>query len=173
MKKSELAQIIKEEILAEAKKKKQDKKGLAFALAANIEKYGQPQTPKGAKSVDFTKKQEKSVKKTAEKLKKSINEDLDNYMFFQNLKTIKQMVDDLLTLDFRLMDTVLADGHNWAEDHIATSKDDIEEVHNFLMTKKVIMEKKKLSSKQQKIAKAAPPEDEITGADFVALRKKK
>ena len=139
MKLSELRQIIKEELISEAKKSKE---GLPFALAANIEKYGKPQTPKGAKPVDFTKKQEKSVKKTAEKLKKSINEDLDNYMFFQNLKTIKQMVDDLLTLDFRLMDTVLADGHNWAEDHIATSKDDIEEVHNFLMTKKVIMEKR-------------------------------
>ena len=100
----------------------------------------------------------------------TIKEDLDSYMFFQNLKTIKQMVDDILALDFRLIDTVLADGHNWAEDHIATSKDDIEEVHNFLMTKKVIMEKKKLSPKQQKIANAAPPEDKITGADFAALR---
>ena len=33
--------------------------------------------------------------------------------------------------------------------------------------------KKKLSKKQLKIAKAAPPPDEITGADFAALRKKK
>jgi hypothetical protein len=31
-------------------------------------------------------------------------------------------------------------------------------------------EEKKLSAKQQKIASAAPPADEITGADFVALR---
>lgn len=135
MKKSELIQLIKEEI-TEAKKK--DKTGLAFALAANLEKYGKPQTPKGAKSVDFTKKQEKSVKKTAEKLKKSIKEDLGNYMFFQNLKSIKQMVDDLLALDEKMVDGILASGHDWAEDHIATSKDDVEEVHNFLMTKKVV-----------------------------------
>ena len=33
--------------------------------------------------------------------------------------------------------------------------------------------KKKLSKKQMKIAKAAPPPDEITGADFKALSKKK
>ena len=71
MKKSELQQLIKEEILAEVKK---DKSGLPFALAANIEKYGSPRTPKGAKPTDFTKKQEKSVKKTAEKLKKHIKE---------------------------------------------------------------------------------------------------
>ena len=31
--------------------------------------------------------------------------------------------------------------------------------------------KKKLSAKQKKIARAAPPEDEITGADFKALNK--
>jgi len=135
MKRSELKQLIKEEILAEAKK---DKSGLPFALAANIEKYGTPRTPKGAKPVDFTKKQEKKVKKTAEKLKKSIKEDLGNYMFFQNLKSIKQMVDDLLELYEKMADSILASGHDWAEDHIATSKDDIEEVHNFLMAEKVV-----------------------------------
>lgn len=135
MKRSELKQLIKEEILAEAKK---DKSGLPFALAANIEKYGTPQTPKGAKPVDFTKKQEKKVKKTAEKLKKYIKEDLGNYMFFQNLKSIKQMVDELLKLDEKMVDGILASGHDWANDHIATSKDDVEEVHNFLMTKKVV-----------------------------------
>lgn len=32
---------------------------------------------------------------------------------------------------------------------------------------------KKLSSKQKKIAQAAPPPDKITGADFAALKKKK
>ena len=39
--------------------------------------------------------------------------------------------------------------------------------------KQRIYEKKKLSKKQLKIAKAAPPPDEITGADFAALRKQK
>ena len=40
MKLSELRQIIKEELISEAKKSKE---GLPFALAANIEKYGKPQ----------------------------------------------------------------------------------------------------------------------------------
>lgn len=135
MKLSDLKQLIKEELLAEVKK---DKSGLPFALAANIEKYGKPQTPKGAKPTHFTKGEEKRVKKTAEKLKKSMNEDLSNYMFFQNLETIKQMVDELLELDEKMVDSILASGHDWAEDHIATSKDDIEEVHNFLMAEKVV-----------------------------------
>ena len=112
--------------------------------------------------------------KTSE-LKQLIKEELGRYMFFQNLKTIKQMVDEMLELDEKAVDGILASGHDWAEDHIATSKDDIEEVHNFLMTKKAPMEveEKKLSPKQMKIAKAAPPEDKITGADFAALKKGK
>ena len=90
-------------------------------------------------------------------------------MFFENLKTIKQMVDEMLELDEEMVDGVLASGHDWAEDHIATSKDDVDEVYHFLMNKKVPMDE--LTKKQMKIAKAAPPEDKITGADFAALRK--
>lgn len=109
-------------------------------------------------------------------LKQLIKEELGRYMFFQNLKTIKQVVDEMLALDEKMVDGILASGHDWAADHIATSKDDIEEVHNFLMSKKVAVvgiEEKELSDKQKKIAAAAPPEDKITGADFAALRKNK
>ena len=31
-----------------------------------------------------------------------------------------------------MVDMILSNGHDWASDHIATSKDDIEEVYNFL-----------------------------------------
>jgi len=164
MKKSELQQLIKEEILAEVKK---DKSGLPFALAANIEKYGSPRTPKGAKPANFTKKQEKNVKKTAEKLKKSISENKDNYMFFQNLKTIRDAADEMLSLDPSMVDMILSDGHDWANDHIATSKDDVEEVKNFLMNKKVVAEKLKGGQKKLDVAE---PKGKITAADFDALR---
>lgn len=108
-------------------------------------------------------------------LRKLVKEELGRYMFFQNLKTIKQAIDAMLELDPKQVDGILASGHDWAEDHIATSKDDIEEVYNFLMTKKAPIEidEKELSAKQKQIAKAAPPEDKITGADFAALRKNK
>ena len=174
MKLSELKQIIKEEIISEAKKSKKDKSGLPFALAANIEKYGQPQTPKGAKKVDFTKKQEKHVKKTAEKLKKSIKEEKDNYMFFQNLKTIKQAVEEMLVMDPNMVDTILSNGHDWANDHISTSKDDVEEVHNFLKSKSAtLVSEKKAKGGQKFIAQQAEPKDEITAKDFEVLRAKK
>lgn len=57
----------------------------------------------------------------------------DNYMFFQNLKTIKKMVDSMLQMDPAQVDQMLSNGHGWAVDHIATSKDDVEEVGGFLM----------------------------------------
>ena len=59
----------------------------------------------------------------------------ENYMFFGNLETIKRAVDALLQMDPQKVDAILKDGHNWAADHIATSKDDIEEVAGFLMNR--------------------------------------
>ena len=53
-----------------------------------------------------------------------------NYMFFSNLKTIKKAVDSLLELDQNSIDQML-DEHDWASEHIATAKDDLEEVSNF------------------------------------------
>jgi hypothetical protein len=101
-----------------------------------------------------------------------VNTKADHYMFFQNLKTIKDEVEELMKMDKDKIEALLSDGHDWASDHIATSKDDVEEVHNFFKTKMSSMNEKMLSDKQKKIASAAPPADKITGADFAALRKK-
>jgi hypothetical protein len=67
--------------------------------------------------------------------KKSISEshdETDNYMFFANISNIKRMCDEILEMDHSMVDTKLTDGHGWAVDHIATSKDDVEEVYGFL-----------------------------------------
>jgi hypothetical protein len=56
-----------------------------------------------------------------------------NYMFFGNLKIIKKYVDAMLEMDADKVQQILSDGHDWAADHIATSKDDVQEVGDFLM----------------------------------------
>jgi len=61
------------------------------------------------------------------------NDNNSNYMFFGNLKTIKKYVDALLELDPNQVQEILSDGHDWAAENIATSKDDIQEVGDFLM----------------------------------------
>lgn len=69
------------------------------------------------------------------KINESTNEhdnDTENYMFFGNLNTIKKHAEMILALDKAQVDSILSNGHDWANDHIATSKDDIEEVCNFL-----------------------------------------
>lgn len=81
------------------------------------------------------KDKNKSKKLTLNRTFKSMNEDKgesQNYMFFSNLQTIKRLVDDMLKMDEKEVDEMLTNGHNWALDHMATSKDDVEEVYNFL-----------------------------------------
>lgn len=55
-----------------------------------------------------------------------------NYMFFGNLETIHRLVGLMLEMEPSQVDRILQD-HSWAVDHIATSKDDIEEVANFFI----------------------------------------
>jgi hypothetical protein len=57
---------------------------------------------------------------------------VQHYMFFNNLKTIKDRVDHMLSMCPHKVDAMLKNGHDWANDHIATSKDDVEEVFNWL-----------------------------------------
>lgn len=58
----------------------------------------------------------------------------DNYMFFQNLKTIHHAIGELLKMDSSQVDKLLSSGHDWAVDHITTSADDVEEVYHFITT---------------------------------------
>jgi len=102
-----------------------------------------------------------------EEIGKTLSENKDNYMFFQNLKTIKDAVDEMLTYNPELVDVFLSDGHDWANDHIATSKDDVEEVYNFFKSKIGIAEELKGGQKKLDVAE---PKGKITAADFKALQ---
>lgn len=54
------------------------------------------------------------------------------YMFFNNLKQMRRHIDEMLKMDEQGIFEILENGHDWAQDHITTSKDDIEEVYHFL-----------------------------------------
>lgn len=54
------------------------------------------------------------------------------YMFFQNIKQIHEQCAKILEMDKQKVDNILKSGHDWAAHHISTSKDDVEEVYNFL-----------------------------------------
>jgi propanediol dehydratase small subunit len=82
-------------------------------------------------------KEPKTTKDVIIESLKDLSEDKrsDNYMFFQNIKTICDAAKDIMEMDKDTVDEILSNGHDWASDHIATSKDDVEEVYNFLKNK--------------------------------------
>jgi len=56
-----------------------------------------------------------------------------NYMFFSNLQQIKRQCELLLELDEHMVDEILNNGHDWADDHITEAKTNIDQVFDFLM----------------------------------------
>jgi hypothetical protein len=64
--------------------------------------------------------------------KNELTEDVENYMFFQNLKVLKENIDKLLTMDPTKVDSILKDGHDWAADHITVATENVDQVTKFL-----------------------------------------
>lgn len=87
---------------------------------------------KGLGKKDLQKFRQLQLAKTLKGLKE--HQENENYMFFANIENIHRMCEEILAMDKNSIDKVLSDGHGWATDHIATSKDDVEEVYNFLKT---------------------------------------
>ena len=72
------------------------------------------------------------IKEEVTKVLKECDCEMENYMFFQNIKTIHEATSKILEMDPEYVDSILSDGHQWAVDHIATSADDVGEVYAFL-----------------------------------------
>jgi len=57
----------------------------------------------------------------------------DRYMFFSNLEQMERQCGLLLDLDHSEIESILDDGHDWAQDHIAEAKNNLDQVFDFLM----------------------------------------
>lgn len=72
-------------------------------------------------------------KGSCEKIEENMEEgESNNYMFWQNLKGIYDDATEILEMNHQEVDNLIADGHQWALEHVITSKDDIEEVYHFI-----------------------------------------
>ena len=60
----------------------------------------------------------------------------ENYMFFSNLKQIARQCKMLLEMDEEMIDQILQDGHDWADDHITEAKVNMDQVFDFIMNEK-------------------------------------
>ena len=57
----------------------------------------------------------------------------DRYMFFSNIQQIHRQMGILLEKDPEMIHSILENGHDWAQDHIATAKESIDQVFDFIM----------------------------------------
>ena len=77
-------------------------------------------------------------------IRRVIKEEKDSqrYMFFSNLEQMRRQCDLLLNLDHDMVESILDNGHDWAQDHISEAKNNMDQVFDFLMneTKKDGME---------------------------------
>ena len=60
----------------------------------------------------------------------------ENYMFFGNLKQIARQCKMLLEMDEEMVDQILQDGHDWADDHVSEAKTNVDQVFDFMMNEK-------------------------------------
>jgi hypothetical protein len=54
-------------------------------------------------------------------------------MFFSNLEQMKRQCEILLDMDHSMIENILENGHDWAQDHIAEAKNNMDQVFDFLM----------------------------------------
>jgi len=75
-------------------------------------------------------------------IRRILKEESERYMFFSNLQQMRRQCNLLLDLDKDMVENILKNGHDWAQDHIAEAKNNMDQVFDFLMneTKKDGME---------------------------------
>ena len=69
-------------------------------------------------------------------VKKILDEQMEepsNYMFFSNLQQIKRQCDMMMKMDPHMIDDILNNGHDWADDHVTEAKTNMDQVFDFLM----------------------------------------
>ena len=54
-----------------------------------------------------------------------------NYMFFSNLKQMKRQIEMMLEMDPNMIDNIIQNGHDWADDHISEAKTNMDQVFDF------------------------------------------
>jgi hypothetical protein len=75
----------------------------------------------------------KAIRETVEDIPSRQEKESSRYMFFSNLEQMRRQCDLLLDLDHSMVEDILENGHDWAQDHIAEAKNNMDQVFDFLM----------------------------------------
>jgi hypothetical protein len=57
----------------------------------------------------------------------------ENYMFFSNLKQMQRQIELLMEINPQVIDMILQNGHDWADDHVTEAKTNMDQVFDFIM----------------------------------------
>ena len=74
-----------------------------------------------------------NIDRIIKKVLKEEEEKSSRYMFFSNLEQMKRQCEILLEKDEDEIESILENGHDWAQDHIAESKNNMDQVFDFIM----------------------------------------
>jgi hypothetical protein len=66
-------------------------------------------------------------------IKQVLKEQNERYMFFSNLEQMHRQCEILLSIPKDDVENILNNGHDWAQDHIAESKNNLDQVFDFMM----------------------------------------
>jgi hypothetical protein len=66
-------------------------------------------------------------------IKKVLKEQSERYMFFSNLEQMHRQCEILLSIPKDDVENILNNGHDWAQDHISESKNNLDQVFDFMM----------------------------------------
>ena len=69
-------------------------------------------------------------------IRETHEEKSQRYMFFSNLEQMRRQCDILLDFDRNMVESILDNGHDWAQDHIAEAKNNMDQGFDFLMNEK-------------------------------------
>lgn len=80
----------------------------------------------------------KIVKITEKDISRLVNkilteQETENYMFFSNLEQMVRQANLLLELDPQVVEGILQNGHDWADDHVTVAKENLSQVFDFMM----------------------------------------
>ena len=76
---------------------------------------------------------ESDLQHLVNKVLKEAEHEHSRYMFFSNLEQIKRQAELLLDLDDDVINQILENGHDWADDHITVAKENMDQVFDFMM----------------------------------------
>ena len=74
-----------------------------------------------------------NIERIIRKVLKEEERGSSRYMFFSNLQQMRRQCDLLLDLDQEMVESILENGHDWAQDHIAEAKNNMDQVFDFIM----------------------------------------